>query len=136
QESRVAKVTSLIVKFGALVFVMFLPVEYAINLQLLGGIWILQVFPAIVLGLFTRWFRATGLLAGWTLGMVLGTTLSALEGFKPVYPLPEVGKVYIGLIALAANIALAALITWIAHRRGIAHAHDATSPDDYADART
>ena len=69
QESTVAKVTSLMVKFGALAFVVFLPLEYAINLQLLGGIWMLQVFPAIAFGLYTRWFRANALLAGWAVGM-------------------------------------------------------------------
>jgi len=132
QEATVAKVTSLAVKLGALVFVVFLPLDYAINLQLLGGIWILQVFPAAVLGLFTRWCRAGGLLAGWALGMALGTTLSWLEGVKPVYPLPGIGKVYIGLIALAANFALAALVTALANRRGLARAADATAPADYA----
>ncbi|MBS0569970.1 MAG: sodium:solute symporter [Proteobacteria bacterium] len=134
QESTVAKVTSLVVKFGALVFVVFLPLHYAIDLQLLGGIWILQVFPAIVLGLFTRWFRAGGLLAGWALGMAFGTTLSWIEGVKPVYPLPGIGAVYIGLIALAANLALAALVTTIANARGMARAQDATISSDYEDA--
>ncbi|MFI4970312.1 MAG: monocarboxylate uptake permease MctP, partial [Lysobacterales bacterium] len=80
QESTVAKVTSLVVKLGALVFVVFLPLEYAINLQLLGGIWMLQVVPAVVFGLYTNWFRANALLAGWALGMVLGTTLSWSQG--------------------------------------------------------
>ncbi len=134
QESTVAKVTSLVVKFGALAFVVFLPLEYAINLQLLGGIWMLQVFPAIAIGLFTRWFRANGLLAGWAVGMALGTALSWIEGVKPVYPLPGLGKVYIGLIALAANIAVAALITLAANWRGSARDNDATLSADYADA--
>jgi SSS family solute:Na+ symporter len=134
QESTVAKVTSLVVKFGALAFVVFLPLEYAINLQLLGGIWMLQVFPAIAIGLFTRWFRANGLLAGWAVGMALGTALSWIEGVKPVYPLPGLGKVYIGLIALAANIAVAALITLAANWRGSARDNDATLSTDYADA--
>jgi SSS family solute:Na+ symporter len=39
-EAQIAKWVSLIVKFGALVFVLFLPLQYAIQLQLLGGIWI------------------------------------------------------------------------------------------------
>src|SRR6266700_1761135 len=56
QETRVAQFVSLIVKAGALVFIVFVPLQYAIQLQLLGGIWILQTFPAIVIGLYTRWF--------------------------------------------------------------------------------
>src|ERR1700746_3953226 len=57
-EASVAKVTSLVVKVGALAFILFLPVQFALDLQLLGGLWILQTFPALVFGLFTRWFRA------------------------------------------------------------------------------
>ena len=133
QEARVAKITSLVLKFGALLFVVFLPLEYAINLQLLGGIWMQQVLPAAFIGLFTRWFRAEGLLAGWALGMGLGTMLCWLQGVKPVYPLPGLGAVYIGLIALTANITLAALITVIANARGKPHAKDATVAADYED---
>lgn len=134
QESAIAKVTSLAVKFGALAFVVFLPLEYAINLQLLGGIWILQVFPAIAFGLYTRWFRADALLAGWALGMALGTALSAMQGMKPIYPLPGIGGTYIGLIALVANVGLAALATALAPARAAAPASDATVANDYADA--
>ncbi|MGE5167157.1 MAG: sodium:solute symporter, partial [Deltaproteobacteria bacterium] len=134
RESTGAQGTSLAAQFGALAFVVFLPLEYAINLQLLGGIWIAQILPAIAFGLFTRWFRGGALLAGWALGMVLGTALSASVGMKPVFALPEIGGVYIGLIALAANIAVAAALTAVANARGHAPARDATSSDDYEDA--
>ena len=50
RESNIAKIVSLGVKIGALVFIIFLPTQYAIDLQLLGGVWILQTFPAIVFG--------------------------------------------------------------------------------------
>jgi solute:Na+ symporter, SSS family len=33
------------VKVGALAFVLFLPTQYAIDLQLLGGVWMLQIRP-------------------------------------------------------------------------------------------
>jgi len=46
KEASVSKVTSLIVKLGALIFVLSLDRQNAINFQLLGGIWILQTFPA------------------------------------------------------------------------------------------
>ena len=42
QEAQMAKWVSLIVKLGALVFIVFVPLQYAIQLQLLGGIWIIQ----------------------------------------------------------------------------------------------
>src|SRR5262249_12271789 len=58
EEARVAKLASLVVKIGALAFVIWLPTTYAIDLQLLGGVWILQTLPAIVIGLFTRWLHS------------------------------------------------------------------------------
>ncbi|MCW2821453.1 MAG: sodium:solute symporter, partial [Marmoricola sp.] len=73
QEAQVSKVASLVVKAFALVFVLTLDKQNAINFQLLGGIWILQTFPAIVFSLYTRWFHKWALLAGWAVGMVYGT---------------------------------------------------------------
>ncbi|MEV7028290.1 monocarboxylate uptake permease MctP, partial [Kitasatospora sp. NPDC093558] len=73
QETRVSKLVSLLVKVGALVFVLTMDKTVAINFQLLGGVWILQTFPALVGGLFTRWFHRWALLAGWAAGMAYGT---------------------------------------------------------------
>ena len=73
-ETQVARWASLVVKLGALAFAVELPRTFSINLQLLGGIWILQVFPAIVFGLFTRWFHRWALLAGWLAGMVFAAS--------------------------------------------------------------
>ena len=42
-ETRVSQWASLVVKFGALAFAVWLPHTFAINLQLLGGVWILQL---------------------------------------------------------------------------------------------
>ncbi|MBV8911013.1 MAG: sodium:solute symporter, partial [Gammaproteobacteria bacterium] len=52
QEAQMAKWVSLIVKFGALVFILFVPTQYAIQLQLLGGVWIIQTMPAVMLGAY------------------------------------------------------------------------------------
>ncbi|HEX6874433.1 MAG TPA: sodium:solute symporter, partial [Nocardioidaceae bacterium] len=68
EETAVAKVVSLVVKFGALAFVIFLNPSFAIDLQLIGGVIILQTLPAVGLGLFTRWFHRAGLIAGWAVG--------------------------------------------------------------------
>ncbi len=64
QEAQMAKWVSLVVKVGALVFILFVPTKYAIQLQLLGGIWIIQTLPAVMLGAYTRWFNSWALLAG------------------------------------------------------------------------
>src|ERR687896_273071 len=81
EEARVAKIVSLIVKVGALAFIIFLPTQYAIDLQLLGGVWMLQTLPAVIIALYTRWFHRWGLLAGWLVGMVVGTWIATTQDF-------------------------------------------------------
>ena len=73
EETRVARIASLLMKVGALGFALELNRTFSINLQLLGGIWILQTFPAIVIGLYTRWFHRIALIIGWPAGMAYGT---------------------------------------------------------------
>jgi solute:Na+ symporter, SSS family len=132
EESQVAKIVSLIVKVGALAFVLFLPTQYAIDLQLLGGVWMLQTLPAVVLALYTRWFHRWGLLAGWLVGMVTGTWISASQDFAPVWKMPLLGVTgYTGLVALVLNLAVATLITLVLGRRGRADRLDETRPEEY-----
>ncbi|QHS53115.1 hypothetical protein [Edaphobacter sp. 12200R-103] len=50
EQANVAKCASVAVNHGALLFVIFLPMSYGVNLQLLGGVLLLQTFPAIVFG--------------------------------------------------------------------------------------
>ena len=57
EESQVAKIVSLVVKVGALFFVLVLPTQFSIDLQLLGGVWMLQTLPAVVIALYTRWLH-------------------------------------------------------------------------------
>jgi SSS family solute:Na+ symporter len=115
-ETTVAKIASLVVKLGALAFTIFLPTQYALDLQLLGGLWILQTFPALVFGLFTRWFRAEGLLLGWAVGILWGSWTAWSNGLKPLATIDLGGAsyvFYVGLGALILNIAVAALVTLI-----------------------
>src|SRR5436305_13027482 len=108
QEEKVAKVASLAVKVGALLCILLMPTKFALDLQLLGGVWILQTFPALVLGLFTRRLRAPALLAGWAVGIAFGTWTAFADGIKPVHSLMLGGDkytVYTGLLALALTFA-------------------------------
>jgi solute:Na+ symporter, SSS family len=135
-ESRVAKLTSLIIKLGALAFIIFIPLQFAIYLQLLGGVWILQTLPALVLGLWTRWFHDRALLAGWLVGMVLGTAMAASQNFAAAYPLHIGGSVlpgYNGLYALIANLIVAAILTPIFDAIKLPRHADSTKPSDYDD---
>ncbi|HVX78830.1 MAG TPA: sodium:solute symporter family protein [Bradyrhizobium sp.] len=119
-EAAVAKITSLVVKVGALAFILFLPTQYALDLQLLGGLWILQTFPSLVFGLFTRWFRAEGLLLGWAAGIGWGSWTAWSHGLKPLATISLGGasySFYVGLGALILNIVVAAvanvILAWI-----------------------
>lgn len=119
-EATVAKLASLVVKVGALLVIIYLPTQFALDLQLLGGLWILQTLPALIFGLFTGWFTAPALLAGWVVGLFGGTYLTWIDGFKPLHLL-SLGSfqatVYIGLIALVANIAVAVLVNLVVPKR-------------------
>ena len=111
-EAQVAKLTSLVVKVGALLFILFAPVQYALDLQLLGGLWILQTFPAVVFGLYGGWFRGQSLLLGLIAGFCCGSYLSWTNGLKPLQTISVGGAsygLYIGLIALALNILVATI---------------------------
>ena len=106
EESKNAKLVSLFLKFGALAFVLFVKAQYAIELQLLGGIWIGQLFPAIVLGLFTRWFHGRALLWGWVAGMATGTGLALARDLKSsIFPFHFGGHIYVVYAAIPALLA-------------------------------
>ncbi|HEY0717169.1 MAG TPA: sodium:solute symporter family protein [Streptosporangiaceae bacterium] len=140
QQTRVAQFVSLIVKAGALVFVFALTKQFSINLQLLGGVWILQTFPAIVAGLYTRWFHRWALLAGWAAAMVYGTV--------QVYRVPTPGVpgshwggssapvfghvVYVAVAAFVLNVAVAAVLTVVFRRLHLPEGADETQPHQYS----
>ena len=140
EEARVSRIASLVVKFGALAFVLGINTQNAINLQLLGGIWILQTFPSVAIGLYTRWMHRWGLILGWLAGMIYGTvtaygvstpTVAHFAGSTAL--IPGVGQTgYIALTALVLNLAVASVVT-VALRVVAARTVgvDLTQPDDY-----
>ena len=137
QESSMAKMVSLLVKVGALAFVLLLPVQYAIQLQLLGGIWIAQLFPSVVCGAYTRWFHPWALLAGWAAGMYSGTAMAAALHLKSsVYPLHFAGSVYpmyAAVPALLLNLLVAAVLTPLFNAIKLNPGVDQTIASDYVD---
>jgi solute:Na+ symporter, SSS family len=151
-EAQQAKLASLVVKLGAVGFVVFIDPQYAIDLQLIGGVIILQTLPAVALALYTRWFHRWGLLAGWAVGLAWG--LSMLYGI----PNPTTGaahfggsalrlgklsilgwepfagssiQIYAGLIALIGNLVVAALVTIVLRQLRVFNGIDETDPQDY-----
>jgi solute:Na+ symporter, SSS family len=134
EESRVAKWLSLIVKAGALVFIIAVNQQYAIQMQLLGGIWIIQTLPAVIFGLYTRWFASWALLCGWAAGMVIGTGVAWSAGFKPTWALAVAGHDFSGytaLYSLALNVAVASILTVLMRAFGLAADRDETIASDY-----
>jgi SSS family solute:Na+ symporter len=132
QESQIAKWVSLIVKFGALVFIIFVPTQYAIQLQLLGGIWIIQTLPAVLLGVYTRRFNDWALLVGWTAGIVAGTVMVAATSFTPTYPLALAGYTFPGYTAfytVVLNLVLAVVLTPLFNAVATSRADDTVAAD-------
>ena len=134
-EATAAKRVSLVIKVGALAFIIVLPMQYAIQLQLLGGVWIIQTLPAVIIGLFTRWFYGRALTLGWVVGMVVGTSMVASLNFaSTTYPL-RIGGVtvpgYAAFYSLIVNLAVAAAATLVMRGLGLGQPADQTLPDDY-----
>lgn len=109
QETSVARSMSLLVKVGALAFALGFHNTNAIQLHLLGAVWVLQTLPALLLGLLPVAPTRTALLAGWLAGMIGGTTMVAWGHFSPTVTVHVGGvhlTVFAGLLALAANLAV------------------------------
>lgn len=134
-ETRNAKLLCLAVCAAGLLIKLFVPVQYAIYLQLLGGSLMLQTFPATALALYTRWFHPKALLAGWACGIAASVGMAYAVGFKVLFPLPLGGghvlNGFIGLYAAVLNLAVAAALTPLLRAR-VQAGIDNTSPVDYA----
>jgi SSS family solute:Na+ symporter len=137
EEAKMAKLVSLVVKAGALFFVVLMDRKYAIQLQLLGGVWIIQTLPAIVVGLYTRWLDYRGLLLGWATGVGFGTWVAVVNEFKNAnYALHIMGYTipgYAALYGLVLNFIVAAIVTAVVRMIGAGKSSDSTGSGDYAD---
>jgi SSS family solute:Na+ symporter len=139
EEATVAKLASLVVKFGALIFVLSLDRQNALNFQLLGGVWIMQTFLAIVAGLYTRWFHRWALLLGWAAGMAYGT-YEAYSQSSPAtkhfgaslanFPFTDT-KVYIAVSAIVVNILVSVVATVLLRLLRVPAGVDDTATDDF-----
>jgi SSS family solute:Na+ symporter len=134
QEAQMAKWVSLIVKIGALVFILFVPTQYAIQLQLLGGIWIIQTLPAVMFGAYTRWFNSWALLVGWAAGTFTGTAMAVAVHLTAAYPLAFGGYTFPGYTAfytLVLNLVIAIVLTPLFNAMGSRTVIDETVAADY-----
>lgn len=148
EQARVSRIGSLAVKFGAVATIVFLPTQFSLDLQLIGGVIILQTLPSVAIGLFTSWLHRHALVAGLVAGLVTGIvmlyqtpgrgpdgTLMAHFGGS-AWPLSNVGihggyAVYSGLLALIVNLVVAVTATPILRRVGDPDGHDVTWRRDF-----
>jgi SSS family solute:Na+ symporter len=133
QEAQMAKWVSLIVKAGALVFIASAPQQYAVQLQLLGGVWIIQTLPAIMFGVYTRWFNSWALLIGWAVGTAVGTWMAYAVNLTGTYTITIGGYAFPGYIAfhtVILNLVIAAVLTPVFNALS-RETSDATVAGDY-----
>ncbi|MBB4904413.1 monocarboxylate uptake permease MctP [Actinophytocola algeriensis] len=152
-EAKQAKVASLVVKFGAVLFIVVIDPQYAIDLQLIGGVIILQTLPAVAIALYTKWLHRWALIAGWAVGMGWGMVLLyqipnpasgrmhfggsalALDKLNIFGWVPFDGskvQIYVGFVALIANLLVAVIVTLIIRRmKNVSNGDDDTMGDDY-----
>jgi solute:Na+ symporter, SSS family len=149
EETLVSKIVSLLVKVGAVLAIILLAPQLAIDLQLIGGMTILQTLPAVALGLYTAWFHRWALVAGLACGLATGLIL--------LYQIPQVGPngvilrahfggsswplaklgldtrytIYVGLAALAVNLVVAVVGTLALRIAGAPNGTDMTDRHDY-----
>lgn len=136
REAQVAKIVSLVVKLGALFFVIELPSTYAIQLQLLGGIIIIQTLPSVVIGLYTNRLNPWALLIGWAAGIGSGVWMAYANVFKTsTYVLNIFGlqvPCYAALSSLVLNLIVSAALSWLFNAVLRTPPSDATVEADYA----
>src|SRR5947209_17914745 len=149
QEARVAKIASLVVKLGAVAAILFIDPQFSIDLQLIGGVIILQTLPSVALGLYTRWMHRGALIAGWVAGMASGLWMlyevPKLDAPKHVvkahfggsaFALSKLGfdtkaTIYPGIVSLIVNIVVVRVITAILRAMKVADGVDGTADNDY-----
>jgi SSS family solute:Na+ symporter len=119
---------------------------------LIGGVLILQTLPAVAIALYTRWLHAWGLIAGWVVGMgwgvyllftipsaatgtghfggsALATGKLSLFGWHPFAG--STVQIYVGIVALIANLIVSVVATAIVRAVRVPAGQDETSGADY-----
>ena len=154
QEAQVSKIASLVVKLGALLAILVLDPQFSIDLQLIGGVIILQTLPAVGLGLLTRWFHRGALVAGWVAGMAAGfwmlwvtpavtyttagapPTVTKAHFGGSAFALSKLGfdtktTIYTGFVAVLVNVLVAIVVTVVLRAANVPDGGDETQRAQY-----
>jgi solute:Na+ symporter, SSS family len=120
EEARASKLMSLLVKVGALLFILLAPATQVINFQLAGGVWIIQTLPAVFLALYVPWVHRWAAVAGWVAGMTWGTVMLAQEHFDASTHALFGTQLYIAFTAVVANVLVVVLGSLALNALGVA----------------
>jgi SSS family solute:Na+ symporter len=142
QEANTAKISSLVVKFGALIFILFGPTALAVNLQHMGNIWIIQTLPPVCLGLYTNWFHRRALIVGLLGGLLVSTWMllaqnllsSSWSPFVSIsLGLPDAQPIalYAAIPSLIVNLMLCIGLTPIFRSLGVPSGRDYTAVTEF-----
>jgi SSS family solute:Na+ symporter len=154
EETMVSKIASLAVKVGAVLVIVLLNTQFAIDLQLIGGVLIMQTLPAVAIGLYTGWLHRWALIAGMAAGLLTGLGMlyqiprgggaSAYGGGAgggshfggSAWPLRNAGfdtntTIYVGVVALAVNLLVVLVGTVVLRLVRAPQGVDITHPTDY-----
>lgn len=109
-ETKIAKIAAVLFIFLAVGFVFIFPLTYSVQLQLLGGIIILQTLPSLFLGLITDKLHKHALTLGLLVGLGFGFYFMEVANHYSTWTTTliqtnsEFGPFFIGLFALLANL--------------------------------
>ncbi len=141
EEGLVSQIASAVLKLGAVAVIVALKVSFAIELQLIGGVIIIEILPAVVFGLYTRWFHHWALVAGWVVGMGLSVYMLYVTSSKTATHFGSASfafstwgfntkvTIWTGIVGLVANLIVASALTPLLGR--LPRGRDETSPADY-----
>ncbi len=144
EEGLVAQIVSVLLKLGAVAVIVSLKVSFAIEFQLIGGVIVIEILPAVVLSLYTRWFHRWALVAGWVVGMGLSIYMLYVTPSKTAahfgsasFALSTWGlntklTIWTGIVGVIANLIVATALTPLLAR--LPRGRDETSPADYEEA--
>ena len=134
-ETLTAKLFALFVILCALVLVFTVPLTYAVQFQLLGGMWIIQTFPAVAFSVFTRFFNGWALLIGWAVGIGTATWLAGLNHFTgSIWAFHVLGYTvpsYIAFATVVLNALVATVLSPVINAISSDRAADETVAADY-----
>lgn len=143
EEGLVSQIVSVILKLGAVGVIVGLKLTFALELQLIGGVVVIQILPSVVLGLYTRWYHRWALVVGWIAGMGLSVYMLYITPGKTTAHFGSASfafsswgfntklTIWTGIVGVIANLVVATVLTPLLAR--LPRGRDETSPGDYVE---